>query len=428
MLSYIKVKRSILAFLPLVLVVALSPAAANAQSVVSVRSNDGLMEAQRSCDIFEESGGLIVMETESDNPAGSWTLQNNISGALGTGYYEWKSGNSSGGIDGSGQGILSYSVEINQTGTYRFLFRTAAPHTTEHNDAWIRFPDNDLEAKKANGNSNADLTRNVWFKVYQNKGGDAWNFDAHTVDNNAHQIFAIIDTPGVYRVEMSGRSTMFKVDRFVLFHENVSQSTATNTGTPESGCSSLPVELTSFAGLVDGEEVVLDWTTASELNNAGFDIEFAREAGGDFSKIGFVSGSGTSNESLDYTFAHTPGGLSGQTVYYRLKQLDFDGTFEYSDVVAVNLSLAPVAVLHPAYPNPFNPSATISFALPVESEVQLSVYDASGRLVQELINGVRSAGFHSEVFQATDEMASGMYMYRLVTPAKTLSGTVMLLK
>ncbi len=383
---------------------------------------------QRACDIYEASNGMVVIETESDDPAGEWTLQNDIAGATGTGYYEWKHGNNSMGIDGSGQGILSYAIEFPQAGTYRFLFRTAAPDKTEHNDAWIRFPDNNAEGRKANGGSVTNLGQNSWFKVYQNKGSDTWNFVAHTVDNNAHQIFALIDTPGVYRLEMSGRSTLFKVDRFVLFNDTVSEATATDLGNPESGCSSLPVELTSFDGLVDGQSVVLNWETASELNNAGFDVEFSLAADGDFNKVGFVAGAGTADDTQRYSFSHDAAAFAGQTVYYRLKQLDFDGAFAYSDVVAIAMPAAAATVLHPAYPNPFNPEATISFTLATASDVQLSVYDTTGRLVEELVNGVREAGFHSEVFQPASDMASGMYLYRLVTPTQTLSGTVMLLK
>lgn len=380
------------------------------------------------CEVYLESGGLVVLETEAEPAAASWSLQTAVAGATGSGYYEWKSGDPSQGIDGSGQGILSYPIEITQAGTYRFLFRTAAPHTTEHNDAWVRFPDNDVEARKANGGSVQDLGQNTWFKVYQNKGGDAWNFDAHTIDNNAHQIFALIDSPGVYRVELSGRSTQFKVDRLVLFNENVSENTATDTGNAPSGCSSLPVELTAFDGLVDGDDVALAWSTASERNNAGFAVEFAPEAGGDFSEIGFVAGYGTSDLPRDYAFTHRPAGFVGQTVYYRLKQLDFDGAFAYSDVLAVALPASHVTVLHPAYPNPFNPATTLAFTLPAESHVRLAIYDASGRLVQELIDEVRPAGYHHATFEAQEMLSSGLYLYRLVTPAKTLSGVVTLLK
>ncbi len=404
----------------------LMPAGASAQSVAFGMQNS--MTVQRACDVYKEENGMVTMEVESAPVSADWTLETSLAGALGTGYYEWKTGNPSMGIDGSGQGVLDYEFEITDPGTYRFLFRASAPDTREHNDAWMRFPDNPGEARKSNGGSLDILNQNQWFKVYENKGGDKWAYEARTIDEDPHLIYAIIDAPGVYSVQLSGRSTMFKIDRIVLFKDTVSEETATDTNNPESGCSTLPVELTSFEGLADGDDVVLDWETASELNNAGFDVEFSADGGSTFAKVGYVAGAGTSNEATTYRFRHTPQGFAGQTVQYRLKQLDFDGTFEYSNAVSVSLLGGNAMKLHPAYPNPFNPETTLSFTLPTESQVTLTIHDATGRVVQELVNGVRQAGYHSEQFQANDRMASGLYMYRLVTPVQTLSGTFMLLK
>lgn len=368
------------------------------------------------------------MEAEKADVSGDWSFQNELAGAVNDGYYEWKNGDPSTDADEPGLDILSYTFQISTPGTYRFLFRTAALLKRDHNDVWVRFPDNPGEGRKSTGGSIVSLDQNTWFKVYQKKGGNDWHFEASTVDDNAHEVFAFFDTAGPYKIELSGRSTQFKIDRLVLFHESVSESIAEDVSTPESISTTLPVELVKFNGLINNRSVMLEWTTASELNNAGFDVEFTNEAGGSFGKIGFIAGSGTSTETIQYKYTHTADGFEGQTLYYRLKQLDFDGTFEYSDVVAVTLPVTPNTVLHPAYPNPFNPSTTISFTLPVEGKVQLSVYDASGRVVQELINEVRPSGYHSEQFQAAEDMASGMYMYRLVTPTQTLNGTVLLLK
>lgn len=368
------------------------------------------------------------MEAEKADISGDWSFQNELTGAVNDGYYEWKNGDPSTEADEPGLNILSYAFQISTPGTYRFLFRTAALLKRDHNDVWVRFPDNPGEGRKSTGGSIVSLDQNTWFKVYQKKGGDDWHFEASTVDDNAHEVFAFFDTAGTYQIELSGRSTQFKIDRLVFFHESVSESIAEDVSTPESISTTLPVELVKFKGLINNQSVVLEWTTASELNNAGFDVEFTNEAGGSFDKIGFIAGSGTSTETIQYKYNHTADGFEGQTLYYRLKQLDFDGTFEYSDVVAVTLPMTPSTVLHPAYPNPFNPSTTISFTLPVEGKVLLSVYDASGRVVQELVNEVRPSGYHSEQFQAAEDMASGMYLYRLVTPTQTLNGTVLLLK
>lgn len=398
---------------------ALLPVASTAQSAAKT-------SARAACDgVFIENNGLVIMEIESAPLSDEWVFSTSIPGYTGSGYYEWEPDDGSNTIISPGKGKLTYNIQITKTGTYRFLYRTAAPHPTEHNDAWIRFQDNPVEARTDAGDV-IDLGQNTWFKVYQGLGGDNWNHAAHTQDG-PHQVYAIIDTPGTYRLQVSARSTQFKMDRLSLYHyDTVSYGTATNTGTGESQCL-LPVELTSFDGLVDGDDVVLNWRTASELNNAGFDVEFSTSADGPFSKIGFVTGGGTANEAIDYQYRHNISGLAGQTVYYRLKQVDFDGAFEYSDVVTVHLPAPVAASLHPAYPNPFNPTTTLSFTLPVEGKINLTIYDAMGRQVEELIDGVLPAGYHTRTFEATG-MANGTYIYRLETPAQTLTGSVLLLK
>ncbi len=381
---------------------------------------------QASCDgVFVEQNGLVIMEVESAPVSDDWTFRTDQAGYTGTGYYEWKYDNPNNIIDGAGGGILTYPIQITQTGVYRFLYRTSAPHPTEHNDAWIRFRDNEVEARTDAGDV-IDLGQDTWFKVYQGRGNDEWNYAAHTQEG-PHQVYALIDTPGTYRLEVSGRSTLFKMDRMSLYHfDTVSYGVATNISTGESQCL-LPVELTSFSGIVDGDAVALSWTTASELNNAGFDVEFATSPDGEFSKVGFVTGNGVSDEDISYQYRHTFAGFEGQTAYYRLKQVDFDGAFEYSDVVAINLPVASATRLHPAYPNPFNPTTTIAFTLPIEGEIKLTVYDAMGREVKELFNGTLPAGYHTQQFQA-DDLANGTYMYRLETGAQVLTGSVLLLK
>ena len=365
------------------------------------------------------------MEVESAPPADYWSFLTELEGAAGTGYYEWRHADSSGSIDSPNKGVLSYPMLINKTGVYRFLFRSSAPHPTEHNDVWVRFRDNRVEARTQAGDV-IDLGQNKWFKVYQGKGQNEWNWAAHT-EEGPHQVYAIIETPGEYTLQLSGRSTLFKMDRMSFFlFESVTWGTATNLNTPQSECM-LPVELIAFDGVIDTGEAVLTWSTASELNNAGFDVEFSTSPDAGFTKVGYVAGEGTTDITQTYQFSHSVAGFAGQTAYYRLKQVDFDGAFEYSDVVALDLPAASDAALHPAYPNPFNPTTTLSFALPVEGEIKLTIYDSMGREIQTLIDGVLPAGNHTRQFNATG-LANGIYMYRLETPTQTFSNTVLLLK
>jgi len=174
------------------------------------------------------------------------------------------------------------------------------------------------------------------------------------------------------------------------------------------GLDIIPVELTSFAATVGDGNVTLNWSTATETNNQGFDVE--RNSGNGFKKIGFVAGFGTSTEIHSYTY--TDNSLQEGTYTYRLKQVDYDGTFEYSDVVEVELTVPKVFALEQNYPNPFNPSTKINFSLAADSKVTLTVFDVLGQEVANLIRGNLAAGSHEIEFNASN-INSGVYFYRI---------------
>jgi len=186
----------------------------------------------------------------------------------------------------------------------------------------------------------------------------------------------------------------------------------------------IPVELTSFsASTVDGN-TTLNWTTATELNNQGFDIEKSFDSE-KFEKIGFVPGYGTSAESKSYNF--TISNLSVQKTYYRLKQVDFDGTFEYSSSVEVDGITPTEFVLKQNYPNPFNPTTKIGFTLPTESNVKIIIYNLIGQKVAEVVNSKFSAGDHSIDFNAAN-LSSGIYLYKIEAGSFTSVKKMQLLK
>ncbi|MFA6979290.1 MAG: T9SS type A sorting domain-containing protein [Ignavibacteriaceae bacterium] len=191
--------------------------------------------------------------------------------------------------------------------------------------------------------------------------------------------------------------------------------------------SALPVELTSFtANVIDGK-VLLNWQTATEVNNYGFEIERTSprpspyqgeggEAGRGWETIGFVQGHGNSNSPKNYSFtdATPPTGKAE----YRLKQIDFDGKYEYSDVVEVKVEAPTQFALEQNYPNPFNPETVISYELPVNGKVELRVFDPLGREVAELVNAEKTAGRYEVKFSANNagsKLSSGVYFYRLTT-------------
>ncbi len=183
--------------------------------------------------------------------------------------------------------------------------------------------------------------------------------------------------------------------------------TLTGGGT-QCGQFPLPVELTTFAAKVKDNFVNLYWETETEVNNYGFEIE--RKTEGNWQKIGFVEGNGNSNSPNEYSYVdkNPIGGIKFQ---YRLKQIDSDGQFEYSDIVAVNLILTEFA-LNQNYPNPFNPNTKIKYQLPTECKVLIKIYDLLGAEVQELLNENKEPGIYEIEFNA-ENLPSGIYVYRI---------------
>ncbi len=169
----------------------------------------------------------------------------------------------------------------------------------------------------------------------------------------------------------------------------------------------IPVEFTSLTGNVVNEAVQLKWSTATETNNKGFDIERSSD-NKSFVKIGFVQGKGTTSEKSSYIYKDNQP-VEGK-LYYRLRQIDFDGTFKYSPVAEVNFSIPAVFSLSQNYPNPFNPSTKIKFSLAADSKVSLKVYNLLGQKVAELINGDYESGRHEITFDG-NKLSSGIYFY-----------------
>ena len=175
----------------------------------------------------------------------------------------------------------------------------------------------------------------------------------------------------------------------------------------------VPVELTSFTASVNNNDVQLNWTTATEKNNSGFQVE--RKSTGDFESIGFIPGSGTTTELMTYSFSDID--LNPGNYYYRLKQIDYDGTFEYSDVVEIDIVAPDVYSLSQNYPNPFNPSTKITFSLASDANVSLKVFDVMGQEVMTLINRDLIAGTHIYEFDAKG-LNSGVYFYKIEADGK----------
>ena len=178
----------------------------------------------------------------------------------------------------------------------------------------------------------------------------------------------------------------------------------------------VPVELLSFTSSVVDNDVTLNWTTATEINNLGFQIErsvISNEVKNlVWEKIGFVNGNGTTTEPNSYSFVDNLTHTLTHTLYYRLKQIDFDGTYEYSNIIEAEVLPPAKFSLEQNYPNPFNPSTKISWQSPINSHQTLKVYDALGNEVATLVNEFRTAGKYESEFNA-NKFASGFYYYHL---------------
>ena len=205
--------------------------------------------------------------------------------------------------------------------------------------------------------------------------------------------------------------------------------------------SAVPVELSSFIAKSSKDGVQLDWVTQTEVNNYGFEVErtttfppsyqggSVRQLpdGGGWEKIGFVEGHGNTNSPKKYSFIDR--GINYGSFAYRLKQIDNDGSYEYSDEIEIDAGKIPNDfVLEQNYPNPFNPSTTIRFAINESVPASLKIYDVLGNEVEELFNERTEAGKVYNLEFKAENLSSGIYFYRLETPTKILHRKMLLIK
>jgi hypothetical protein len=172
-----------------------------------------------------------------------------------------------------------------------------------------------------------------------------------------------------------------------------------------------PVELSSFAANLNGSNVQLNWSTATETNNFGYQIERRETKNSNWEKITFIKGNG--NSSINHNYSYTDKNLNTGVYTYRLAQMDFNGSTAYYKLQGeVNIT-APVNFgLSQNYPNPFNPSTLIKYQLPENSDVSLKIYNSAGKEVAQLVNGNVSAGVHEVSFDAS-HLSSGVYYYTI---------------
>ncbi|RKY92119.1 MAG: hypothetical protein DRQ01_06720 [Ignavibacteriae bacterium] len=275
-------------------------------------------------------------------------------------------------------------------------------------DVWIEF-DNDWNTIDAQDEAHVEVSTD---------GGSSWTgiWDQIGTDiRNTHEAIDVTSLlGGQSNVSVRVRSVQpgwdwwWVLDNFIVYATYI-----------------IPVELTSFSASVNENNIILNWATASEINNLGFEIQ--RSSNGEFVTVGFVEGFGTTTEVQNYTY--TDREIPEGSYDYRLKQVDLDGTFEYSDVVKVEMGVMTPEefALFQNYPNPFNPSTKIKFAIPVKTQLQLNVYNMLGEKVAEVFSGTLEGGFHEFVFDAAN-LSSGVYIYRIESDKFTDSKKMSILK
>ncbi len=182
----------------------------------------------------------------------------------------------------------------------------------------------------------------------------------------------------------------------------------------------------AFDAFADGDRVHLTWQTASELNNAGFEVQYRVQGNGMFETIAFVSGAGTTNEPQSYS--HAVENLAPGIHEFRLQQIDFDGTFAFSDVVTAWVEIDAPYQASALHPNPFNPSTQFSLSVKVSQQVQIDVYDLTGRHIERLFNGIMTSGTEENFTWQAASVPSGVYYIRVEGERFTASKRAILVK
>ena len=259
---------------------------------------------------------------------------------------------------------------------------------------------NDIYFKNENNGWAVGSGGDIWFST---NGGDIWFLTEDDIYNNLESI-AHCETDELW---IAGSYEL------ILYSIN----------------GGIPVELISFTATRNTKEVILNWSTATETNNSGFEI-LKKESGvrsqeSEWNKIGFVPGHGTTTEPNHYSF--TDNDVKSGKYRYKLKQIDYDGTFEYSQIVEVEIPFANSFSLQQNYPNPFNPTTSMQYTISSRQFVTLKVYDLLGREVATLVNEEKPAGEYEVEFNAAD-LPSGIYFYQLKAGEFSKTKKMILLK
>jgi photosystem II stability/assembly factor-like uncharacterized protein len=263
---------------------------------------------------------------------------------------------------------------------------------------------------------------NTWFSIFGNLPDSPVNDSfIYTYDALNPNTYIVATDIGVFLTQDDGTSWVElpnNLPNTVIMHLDYSHTNQMlRAGTHGRGVYeafidfTVPVELSSFSTETNGNSVQLSWSTATETNNQGFEIE-RKLKNQEWVTIGFVTGKGTTTEIQNYNYVDDYSEMPYEgTALYRLKQIDFNGDYEYSEQLAVNLTFVPSEYyVSQNYPNPFNPSTTIKYSLPVESSVRINIYNSLGEMIEELTSRTQPTGNYEVTWNALN-YSSGVYYY-----------------
>ena len=280
----------------------------------------------------------------------------------------------------------------------------------------------------ASADGNESIMRQYRISPANNSGLDAtlrFYYDESELNGISEADLTLFKSPDGTNSWVNNGGTVNSTDNYVELAGigSFSYWTLADVGHP------LPVELVSFTAVSDGKFVTLNWTTASELNNQGWNIERRiknkENNFSEWSKVGFVAGTGNNTSIVIHSFKDQS--VSSGSYQYRLKQMDLDGSFAYSKTIDADVNMPTEFALYQNYPNPFNPETIIRFEIPVTSFVNLTIYNALGEKVATLINQQMDRGVYRWNFNAGN-YPSGVYIYRLNAGDQVFTKKMMLLK